>query len=121
MAAYLPLLLQPREVEALAGLPVATLAASKTHSAAVLESGEALTWGEGSEGKLGHGGTGALGGCRECVGECIALPAARAGMSPSAIRRCTAHPPNSTLCATPRLQTARTCRTAWSRWRGACT
>lgn len=59
MAAYLPLLLQPREVEAFAGLPVASLAAAKAHSAGVLSSGEVLTWGEGSDGKLGLGGTGA--------------------------------------------------------------
>ena len=56
---YLPLLLQAREVEGLAGLPLASLAAGKTHSAAVLESGEAFTWGEGGDGKLGHGCTGA--------------------------------------------------------------
>ncbi|PRW33122.1 E3 ISG15-- ligase HERC5 [Chlorella sorokiniana] len=57
VAAYLPLLLQPREVEAFAGLPVASLAAAKAHSAGVLASGEVLTWGEGSDGKLGLGGT----------------------------------------------------------------
>lgn len=45
-------------MEAFGGLPVASLAAGKTHSAGVLASGEAFTWGEGSEGKLGHGGTG---------------------------------------------------------------
>ena len=56
--AYLPLLLQAREVEALAGLPVAELSAAKTHSAAVLPNGDVLTWGEGSDGKLGHGCTG---------------------------------------------------------------
>lgn len=63
MAAYLPLLLQAREVEAFGRLPpVAGLSAGKTHSAGVLESGEVLTFGEGSEGKLGHGGTGEGGG-----------------------------------------------------------
>ncbi|KAI3431790.1 hypothetical protein D9Q98_010543 [Chlorella vulgaris] len=55
--AYLPLLLQAREVEALARLPVAGLTAGKTHSAAVLAGGEALTWGDGRDGKLGHGTT----------------------------------------------------------------
>lgn len=58
VAAYSPLLLKPGEVEGFAGQPVAALAAGKTHSAGVLESGEVLTWGEGSDGKLGHGGTG---------------------------------------------------------------
>ena len=58
MASFLPLLLQPREVEALEGAAVASLTASKSHSAAVLASGEVLTWGEGKEGKLGHGCTG---------------------------------------------------------------
>lgn len=55
MSAALPLLLQAREVEALAGLPVASLTAGKTHSAGVLRGGEVLTWGEGLHGKLGHG------------------------------------------------------------------
>ncbi|PSC69269.1 snurportin-1 [Micractinium conductrix] len=57
VASFLPLLLQPREVEALEGAAVASLTASKSHSAAVLASGEVLTWGEGKEGKLGHGCT----------------------------------------------------------------
>ncbi|EFN51153.1 hypothetical protein CHLNCDRAFT_141375 [Chlorella variabilis] len=55
VSAALPLLLQAREVEALAGLPVASLTAGKTHSAGVLRGGEVLTWGEGLHGKLGHG------------------------------------------------------------------
>lgn len=91
MQSFLPLLLQAREVDALAGLPLASLAAGKTHSAAVLESGEAFTWGEGGDGKLGHGSTGAR--CRwvlaagvpalaaadwlGCVRRWQALPAAR--------------------------------------------
>ena len=53
-----PLLLRPCEVEGFAGLPVASLHAGRAHSASVLHSGDVLTWGEGSEGKLGHGSTG---------------------------------------------------------------
>ena len=68
VASYLPLLLQPRQVEAFAGLPVASLAAAKSHSAGVLESGEVLTWGEGSDGKLGLGGTGGLAAGEGCAG-----------------------------------------------------
>lgn len=65
MRSHLPLLLQAREVDGLAGLPLSSLAAGKTHSAAVLESGEAFTWGEGGDGKLGHGSTGAR--CRRAL------------------------------------------------------
>lgn len=68
MNAYLPLLLQAREVEALARLPVAGLTAGKTHSAAVLAGGEALTWGDGRDGKLGHGTTG---GCCHPLCSCV--------------------------------------------------
>lgn len=58
MSSYLPVLLQAREVEALAGLPLSSLAAGKTHSAAIAATGEAFIWGDGSGGKLGHGSTG---------------------------------------------------------------
>ncbi|KAL4418903.1 hypothetical protein ABPG77_004056 [Micractinium sp. CCAP 211/92] len=57
VSSYLPVLLQACEVEALAGLPLSSLAAGKTHSAAIAATGEAFIWGDGSSGKLGHGST----------------------------------------------------------------
>jgi alpha-tubulin suppressor-like RCC1 family protein len=44
-------------VDGLDGAAVTAVAAGKSHSAAVASSGEAWTWGEGREGKLGHGCT----------------------------------------------------------------
>ncbi|GAB4823610.1 hypothetical protein N2152v2_010656 [Parachlorella kessleri] len=48
--------LRPMVVDGLGGADVGTVAASKSHSAAVA-GGQAWTWGEGREGKLGHGCT----------------------------------------------------------------
>jgi alpha-tubulin suppressor-like RCC1 family protein len=50
-------LLRPLAVDGLEGAGVTSVAAGKSHSAAVADSGEAWTWGEGREGKLGHGCT----------------------------------------------------------------
>eukprot|EP00887_Chlorella_sp_A99_P000440 scaffold17.g440.t1 len=52
-----PVVLSPRPVAGLEGAAVAALAAGKAHSAAVTAAGEALTWGSGEDGKLGHGCT----------------------------------------------------------------
>ena len=128
LSSYLPLALQPREVDSLAGLPVASLAAAKSHSAAVLESGGALTWGEGSDGKLGHGSTGAprgpVGARQGRAGgpamqlllrlrrRCAALAVAR---TPTA-RLSTPPPPDVRS-----EQTAPTRLTPWRRWWGGCT
>lgn len=56
MKEFHPVLLRPMALEA-PGLEAAAVAAGKAHSAAVSAAGEAWTWGEGSEGKLGHGCT----------------------------------------------------------------
>jgi hypothetical protein len=50
-----PLLLAPQEVSALAGVPLAALAAGKAHSAAVSSAGEVWAFGEGGSGQLGLG------------------------------------------------------------------
>lgn len=134
MAAYLPLLLQPREVEAFAGLPVASLAAAKSHSAGVLASGEVLTWGEGSDGKLGLGGTG---GCSLCLvveggmgarhgrgcWTVLQVVLQQLPMLPAAL--CPIwqplHQPVNHWRRSTCPQTARTRPSACNRWRGGCT
>jgi alpha-tubulin suppressor-like RCC1 family protein len=50
-----PLVVEPAELDLLAGSAVSTLAAGSLHSAAVLQDGSVLTWGSGKAGKLGHG------------------------------------------------------------------
>ncbi|KAK9791863.1 hypothetical protein WJX73_008713 [Symbiochloris irregularis] len=51
----LPGTVSPRLIKALLGVKVAQVAAGSNHSLAVSESGEVFTWGQGSEGQLGHG------------------------------------------------------------------
>ena len=50
-----PVLLEPALLKALQTADVQTVLAGKLHSAAVLKTGEACTWGCGKAGKLGHG------------------------------------------------------------------
>jgi Regulator of chromosome condensation (RCC1) repeat len=50
-----PLVVEPAQLDLLAGSDVSTLAAGSLHSAAVLQDGSVLTWGSGKAGKLGHG------------------------------------------------------------------
>lgn len=148
MSSYLPLLLQAREVEALAGLPLASLSAGKTHSAAVAASGEAYTWGDGSSGKLGHGTTGGTwrpgsrAGCTVWAGEHTvgALSCARSARSMLPSCRLSTRPwpgpwadpgpytpplpARLSHCphpSPPNLQTTRSYHTAWKRLWGGCT
>ena len=53
-----PVVAEPTEVEGLTGLAVRNVQGGRAHAAAVLETGEVLTWGCGHSGKLGHGGGG---------------------------------------------------------------
>jgi hypothetical protein len=134
VSSYLPVLLQPREVEGLAGLPVEALVAAKSHSAAVLAGGEALTWGSGSDGRLGHGSTG--GPAAEACGKALRR-APRAANAPllgprqlpplgcrwaDACRSTHVMLPSPSGFPSPpslgAAQTAATCRTMWSHWRG---
>lgn len=48
-------MIEPAELDTLAGGDVSSLAAGSLHSAAVLGDGSVLTWGSGKAGKLGHG------------------------------------------------------------------
>eukprot|EP01094_Clydonella_sp_ATCC50884_P028437 TRINITY_DN8529_c0_g1_i1.p1 TRINITY_DN8529_c0_g1~~TRINITY_DN8529_c0_g1_i1.p1 ORF type:complete len:632 (+),score=133.57 TRINITY_DN8529_c0_g1_i1:274-1896(+) len=45
----------PQPVEALQGLGIASVALATWHSGAITKSGRVFTWGDGSNGKLGHG------------------------------------------------------------------
>ncbi|XP_042515874.1 ultraviolet-B receptor UVR8 isoform X2 [Macadamia integrifolia] len=46
---------EPTRVESLAGINIKMIALGSEHSIAVTEEGEALSWGEGGSGRLGHG------------------------------------------------------------------
>ena len=54
----MPVVAEPTEVEGLAGLGVRNVQGGRAHAAAVLDTGEVLTWGCGHSGKLGHGAAG---------------------------------------------------------------
>ena len=54
----MPVVAEPEEVSGLAGLDVRNVQGGRAHAAAVLNTGEVLTWGCGHSGKLGHGAAG---------------------------------------------------------------
>ena len=72
-----PLVVEPAQLDLLAGSDVSTLAAGSLHSAAVLRDGSVLTWGSGKAGKLGHG-----------VGDNFARPCRHARWYTSAVFDC---------------------------------